>query len=100
MTVRMRGIKRYRHPKTGIEYCYHRATKTRIKAPFGTPEFIEEVRTLDANHAVAKAIPGSLGVLVDEFRKSPDWTVIKPATRTSYDRVFDVLNCPLPKSAV
>jgi hypothetical protein len=41
MVVRIKGIKRFWHRKSGIWYSYHRATGTRLEPPnaFGSPEF-------------------------------------------------------------
>jgi hypothetical protein len=47
--IRIKGLKRYRHAKTGIVYTYHRATGKRLKAEFGTAEFISELAALDAD---------------------------------------------------
>ena len=41
--VRVRGLKRYQHAKTGAWYCYHRASGKRIVSDFGTPGFFEEL---------------------------------------------------------
>jgi integrase len=90
MRLHIRGIKRYRVGDQ--EYCYHRATNTPIKAPFGTPEFVAEVTALNTRVIPKKkALPGSLGLLVEAFRRSSDWSVLRPETRVSYDRVFVLL---------
>ncbi|QJP14619.1 tyrosine-type recombinase/integrase [Starkeya sp. ORNL1] len=85
---RVKGIKRVQ--AKGRVYYYHRRTKTRIKAAFGSPEFILEVARLEAG-SQPTARPGTLGMLIDAYRKSPFWHDLKPATRITYDRAFEVL---------
>jgi integrase len=91
-TVRVRGIKQYRHPKTGILYTYHRASGKRIVAEFGTPEFFEELAAIEKASKKPTTVPGSLGLVIAEYMQSPaDWAVLRPATKTSYEKVFLVL---------
>jgi integrase len=90
--VRLKGLKRYRHPKTGRTYIYHRASGTRIYSEFGSPEFFAELAALNAaTRQAPKAVPGSLGLLIDEFVRSPHWGTLSAATRRSYERVFAIL---------
>jgi integrase len=90
--VRVKGIKRYRHPETGIWYCYHRKTGKPIAAEFGSPEFFVELAAIDRAAEAAKPVPGSLGLIIEEYRRSPDWATLRPKTRLSYDRAFAVLH--------
>lgn len=85
--VRIKGLKRYRHPKTGLEYVYHRASGKRIKAAQGTPEFLAELATLDAR-ASLDPIPGTLGLVIQTYCKSPAWADLRSATRLSYQRAI------------
>jgi integrase len=90
--VRVKGIKRYTHPKTGISYCYHRATGKRIGADFGSPAFFEELAAIEKASKKTTPTPGSLGLIIGEYMRSPaDWAVLRPATKTSYEKVFRVL---------
>jgi hypothetical protein len=89
--VRVKGIKHYRHPKTGISYCYHRATGKRIGAEFGSPAFFEELAVIEKASKKATLTPGSLGLIIDEYKRSPDWAALKDATKISYEKVFAVL---------
>jgi hypothetical protein len=59
--VRVKGIKHYQ--SKGRWYAYHRKTGTRFKAEFGTGEFFAELATLERKVKVAKAMPGTLGML-------------------------------------
>lgn len=95
MIERIRGVNRVR-AKGGI-YYYHRATQTRIKAAYGTAEFAEEIRRLNAAGRSQKAvgivpkIRGTLGELIADYRASPEFTGLAPRTRADYQRVFDWL---------
>ncbi len=75
----------------GHTYYYHRKTMKRIKAPFGTPEFILEFAGIEEDLKQKQAAPGTLGLLIDTYRGSPFWADLRPATRISYDRAFEVL---------
>lgn len=95
MTVlRLRGIKRAK--AKGRVYYYHRATRTRIAAAFGTAAFLAEIEALDAQAQGVAAIEtgrpdGTLGGLVRAYKRSPEWTSLAAASRASYERVFDDL---------
>jgi hypothetical protein len=43
----IKGIKRYRHPVSGIWYHYHRRSNQRIMAKWGTATFLKEIAALD-----------------------------------------------------
>jgi hypothetical protein len=69
--IRVRGLKRYRHPKTGILYTYHRATGKRILAEAGTPAFLAEIAALDATITASKQTTlasSSLGGLIKSYK--------------------------------
>ncbi len=85
----IKGLKRV--TAKGRTYYYHRQTMKRIKAPFGTAEFILEVARINAALGKKTAVPGTLGMLIDAYRASPFWRDLRPSTRISYDRAFDVL---------
>ena len=91
MIVRVKGIKRYRHPKTGIWYCYHRKSGVAIQAEFGSAKFFTELETLECAVKKAEPLPGTLGMVIAKYRSSPDWEALRPKTRLSYDRAFVVL---------
>ena len=90
-TVRVRGIKHYKHPKTGIVYTYHRKSGRHIAAALGSPEFFIERAELERASKIAAPLPGSLGLLIGEYMRSPDWEVLRPATKVSYEKAFGVL---------
>ena len=89
--VRVKGIKRYRHPKTGRWYCYHRKSGTRLSAEIGSAEFFSEIAALERAAKVLEPLPGSLGLVISSYMRSPDWASLRPKTRISYERAFAVL---------
>ena len=91
VTVRVPGIKRYYKKKSRVWYTYYRPTNTRILAEYGSPDFFLELAALRAKFEKPAEVPGSLGALIDAYRRSPDWSALRPATRKSYDRVHVAL---------
>jgi integrase len=97
--VRVKGIKRYRSPKNGLWYCYHRATKKRLASEFGTPGFFAELAKLDeeAGRSAAKqAAPGTLGGLILDYRTRLAFQDLATSTKRDYERIFTFL-APLHK---
>lgn len=98
---RVKGVKRYKHPVSGIWYCYHRKSGTRIEAEWRSAEFYQQVAALDASAKAAEPAPGSLGLLIDAYRKSPAWAPLAPKTRLGYDGAFralqDLWDLPITK---
>lgn len=91
--MRVKGVKRV--VSRGHVYYYHRASGRRLKMPFGSAAFAAEVAALDAKQeakSAVKALPGTLGLLIDVYRRSPAWGILKPKTRLSYDRAFAALD--------
>jgi integrase len=92
--VRVKGIKRYREPKTGKVYCYHRATGIRIDEPFGSGEFFTRLAELDAKarkQAEDKAKPDSLKALILDYKQSDNFGDLAPRTKSDYEKVFAFL---------
>lgn len=90
MKIRVKGIKKVR--SKGRDYYYHRATKTRIRSLPGTPEFLQEVATLDRNCATTtQHDKGTLGALVEAYRQSTEFENIGARTRKDYQRVLEFL---------
>jgi integrase len=89
--VRVKGIKRYREPKTGRTYCYHRASKTRIEAEFGTPAFFTELQKVDEAWKAKKPRGGTLGHLIDAYKGTPEFKRLAPRTKDDYEKVFAYL---------
>jgi integrase len=90
MTVlRIKGLKRYR--AKGRWYAYHRKTGIRLKAEFGTGEFIAELAAIERKLKNIEALPGSLGLLFSSYRSSPAYTDLAPASRQGYSRMINLL---------
>ena len=89
------GVQHFRS-RYGKWYAYHRATRKRIKAPFGTAAFLAEVEALNATAAANATVrdtvaPGSLGALIQDYKQSPEFTNLAPRTRDGYRAVLDYL---------
>lgn len=95
--ITVRGLKKV--TTKGRTYYYHRRTGKRVGAPFGTPEFLAEVRTLDG-------LPPDLGStmqgLIAAYKLSPEFTSLAPRTQDDYSRVFDYLakSGPMPAKII
>lgn len=99
--IKVKGFKIFpdRH---GKERCYHRLTGTAIdleKFPKGSAEFFAEVARIGALAAVTEPKPGTLGMLINEYRAHAAFTDLAPRTRTDYQRVFDYLK-PIADTAL
>ena len=57
--VRVKGIKRYRHPKTWIWYCYHRKSGTAIVSEIGSVEFFSELSALENAAKRSEPVPAA-----------------------------------------
>jgi integrase len=92
--VRVKGFKIYadRH---GRMRCYHRRTSTPIdliKAPIGSAEFFAEcTRVAEAGKLALPPKPGTLGLLIVEYKKHAAFTDLAEHTRSDYQRIFDYL---------
>jgi integrase len=92
--VRIRGFQIFadRH---GKPRCYHRATRTAVdlaKAPLGSAEFFAECARIAALTRVSgNPKPGTLGLLIAEYRKHYAFSSLAQRTREDYQRVFDYL---------
>jgi integrase len=89
MEIRVPGVKTYR--SRGKVYAYHRATGTRLKTPIGTAAFLAEIERLDGAVVKTDARPGTLGALIEAYRRSPEFAELAPRTRSDYQKVFDYL---------
>ena len=92
--VRVKGIKRYRHPVSGIVYCYHRATGLRIDEPFGSPEFFERLAQFERDmkdRDTSANRPGTLKALILDYKRSDAFLQLAPRTKSDYEKVFAFL---------
>jgi hypothetical protein len=102
--ISVKGFKIF-HDRHGKLRCYHRATVAAVdlsKAPFGSAEFFAECARIAGLKNVQAAIrPGTLGMLITEYRKHEAFITLAERTRRDYQRIFDFLkpieNTPLAK---
>lgn len=88
--LRIPGVKRYQD-RHGRWRNYHRATGRPILAEFGTAEFAAEVSEL--NGLIKKKLPvvdGTLKGVMDEYKTTPAFADLAMATRSGYERYFEV----------
>ena len=93
--VRVRGFKIFRD-RHGKMRCYHRRTGTPIdlsQNPIGSPGFFAECnRIAELANFGEIAKPGTLGLLISEYRASGAFLEdLAERTRSDYQRVFDYL---------
>lgn len=89
MIARLKNINRI--VSKGKVYYYHRPTKKRIQAAYGTAAFIAEVTRLNAALEEAKPAPDTLGALMAAYRAAPEFTERAERTRADYQKVMDWL---------
>jgi len=85
--VRIKGLKRYRDPRDGRVYCYHRATGRRLKGEFGSAEFLAELAEIEAAHREQKqcdALPRTLGEMVGLYTQTARFGELAPRTKKDY----------------
>ncbi|MVT70656.1 tyrosine-type recombinase/integrase [Bradyrhizobium pachyrhizi] len=91
--IRVKGFKIFKD-RHGKPRCYHRKTRTPIdleKCPVGTPEFFAEVARIGSLSSAVGPKPGTLGLLIQEYRKHEAFTDLAPRTKSDYQAIFDYL---------
>ena len=86
--VKLAGVKRFWSKKAGKTYYYHRASGARLHSEFGTAAFAVEVERLDQAWKAKTAVRHTLGHLIQEYRKTPEFLRLKPITKGDYERVL------------
>jgi integrase len=92
--VRVKGFQIFidRH---GKRRCYHRKTRTPVnldKAPIGSAEFFAEcARISEFSKLSGPPKPGTLGLLIAEYRASAEFLDRASRTRADYQRCLDYL---------
>ena len=84
-------MKRYQHPKTGVWYCYHRASGKRIVSDFGTPGFFEELAVIEAASRIEKeraAKHGTLGALIKTYKATDSYLDLSTRSKADYEKIF------------
>jgi integrase len=92
--VSVKGFKIF-YDRYGKLRCYHRATGTAIDlstAPLGSADFFAECARIAALIKITGPTrPGTLGMLIANYRKHEAFTDLARRTRDDYQRVFDYL---------
>jgi hypothetical protein len=88
--VRIKGFRIFKD-RQGRWRCYHRRTGVAVKAVIGSAEFLAECAAIIAKDA-AKPAPGTLGLLIADYRASQVFSDLAPRTRVDYQRIFDYLH--------
>lgn len=88
--VRVSGLKEYRD-RHGKLRRYHRKSGTVIDTALTGQALAAEVDRLDKLHAAPEAKAGTLGGLLESYRKSPRFTNRKPRTKADYQKIMDYL---------
>lgn len=91
---RIKGFKIFRD-RHGKMRCYHRASGDSVNLethPLGSESFVAEITLIQNQH---KALPapraGTLGLLIQDYLKSPDYQKLRPNTRNFYHYAFEFL---------
>lgn len=89
--VRVKGFKIFRD-RHGKMRCYDRRTDL-DKAPLGSPSFLAEVARIGELHRPHHAAPkpGTLGLLIADYRAHAAFADLAPQTRSDYQKIFDYL---------
>lgn len=99
--IRVKGFQIFKD-RHGKVRCYHRKTRIPIdldKAPIGSAEFFAECERIASTFKITAPKPGTLGLLIENFRKNPRWTDLAPQTRADYQKIFDYLK-PITDTAL
>ncbi|AZO38792.1 MAG: site-specific recombinase [Mesorhizobium sp.] len=90
MRIKITGLKRYKD-RLGIERVYHRKSGTPIDPKLTGQALAAEVDRLDKLHAPKMAQSGTLGALLESYKKSPKFTDLAPRTQSDYQKYMDHL---------
>jgi integrase len=88
MRVRVTGIQQFRD-RHGKWRRYHRKSKTPMSMSLKGAALAAEVARLDALHKAKEAQPGTLRLLVIDYKTHSDhWAGLRARTRKDYERIF------------
>lgn len=88
MRIRVTGIHQFKDRHNKLRR-YHRKSKTPISTSLTGAALAAEVARLDALYQAKQAQPGSLRLLVIDYKaKSDHWASLRARTRKDYERVF------------
>jgi integrase len=92
--IRVKGFQIF-SDRHGKMRCYHRSTRrpvNLVEAPLGSAEFFAEcARISELKKLSGPPKPGTLGLLIIEYRASPEFLDREPRTRADYQRCLDYL---------
>lgn len=99
MIVRLKNVNISRG-RNGQLYYYHRLTRTRIQAEYGTQAFIDEVNQLNrqCDEHKKSVAQGSLEALIRAYKQSPEFTRLADRTRKDYLSIMDWLHPIAPQT--
>ncbi len=90
---RVRGLKKFFEPKTGKTYIYHRKTNRRILAKEGSAEFFIEISSANDTEKLSPCPkPGSLKLIIIDYRSSHEFLGLRVSTKKEYDRILSHLS--------
>jgi len=87
-------IQAFKNRLSGKVYYYYRRAGKRIpiKSEFGSAAFLRDVAEIENTFASkSESTRGTLGHLIDAYKRSSDYLHLKPATQLSYNRAFETL---------
>jgi integrase len=101
--IRLRGFQIFKD-RHGKWRAYHRKTRTPVdldKTPLGSAEFFAECAKIAAvaDAKGAKEKPGTLGLLIRDYRASATFQDLAPQTQFDYQKIFDYLH-PIADTAL
>jgi integrase len=99
--IRVKGFQIFKD-RHGKVRCYHRKTRIPIdldKAPLGSAEFFAECERISNTFKATAPKPGTLGLLIEEYRKSPAHTDLAPQTISDYAKCANYLK-PIADTAL
>jgi hypothetical protein len=100
--VRVKGFQIF-EDRHGRMRCYHRRTKTPVDlkaAPLGSAEFFAACAHIAETGKLAlPPKPGTLGMLIVEYKNHPAFTDLADHTKADYQRIFDYLR-PIADTAL
>jgi integrase len=101
--VRIKGFQIFKD-RHGRLRCYHRRTRTPVdvdKTPIGSATFLAECAKIAAlaEARAGKEKPGTLGLLIHDYRASPVFQDLSPRTRADYQGLFEYLR-PIADTAL
>jgi integrase len=91
--IRVKGFKIFKD-RHGHWRCYHRKTGVAIdlrKTPAGTAGFIAECARIGALDQKVTEKPGTLRLLIHDYRALPIFQDLAPQTQSDYQKIFDWL---------